>query len=64
MNEYLKQLSNDLVYIKHEIIGDTLKLYCESKKVQGRPVHSRKSSRSSCPFKKDAGCQRRALRKV
>jgi hypothetical protein len=31
MNEYLKQLSDDLVYIKHGIIGDTLKLYCESK---------------------------------
>jgi hypothetical protein len=42
MNEYLKQLSEDLVYIKYEIIGDTLKLYCESKKVQGRSVHSRK----------------------
>jgi hypothetical protein len=38
MNEYLKQLSEDLIYVKHEIIGDTLKLYCESKKVQGRPV--------------------------
>jgi hypothetical protein len=42
MTEYLKQLSEYLIYIKHEIIGDTLKLYCESKKVQGCPVHSRK----------------------
>ena len=41
MKEYLQQLSPDLVYIKHEIENDTMKIYCETRPRKDRPVHSR-----------------------
>lgn len=42
MNEYLNQLSENLIYIKHEVVDGTLKLYCETKLDPQRKVHSRK----------------------
>lgn len=46
MNNYqfpiLKQLEENLVLIKHQIIGDTIQVLCELKNVDHIPVHSRR----------------------
>lgn len=41
MQDFLNQLSNDLFYIKHEITGDTIHIYCQIKKESTRKVSSR-----------------------
>ncbi|MDD3122466.1 MAG: transposase family protein [Candidatus Izemoplasmatales bacterium] len=42
MNEYLRLLSPNLHYIKHEIEGNLLRIFCEQSPIEGKPVHSRK----------------------
>lgn len=42
MQQYLNQLSNNLIYIKHEIIDNKISLFCETKVNINMRVHSRK----------------------
>ncbi|MDP2425262.1 MAG: hypothetical protein Q8M70_02720 [bacterium] len=42
MNEYLKQLSPSICYIKHDVQGNTMRIFCEQHPIEGKPVHSRK----------------------
>ena len=41
MQEYLNQLSHDLIFIKSNQINNTIHIYCETKKDPDRSVHSR-----------------------
>ena len=42
MQDYLKQLDPNLLYIRHEIQDNLMSIYCETKPLKDRPVHSRK----------------------
>ena len=42
MEGYLKQLDQNLRYIKHDIDNGGLKIYCKTKPTDDNPVHSRK----------------------
>jgi hypothetical protein len=42
MNEYLKELSTSMHYIKHDVQDKTMRIFCEQSPIEGKPVHSRK----------------------
>jgi len=42
MQDYLNQLDPNLRYIQHKIQNNIVKIYCETKPLKARPVHSRK----------------------
>ena len=42
MQEYLNQLDANLVHIRHDIQDGVMMIYCETKPLKDRPVHSRK----------------------
>ena len=41
MQLFLTQLDENLVFIKSEVDGDTMKIHCEFKMIKGMKVHSR-----------------------
>ena len=41
MQEFLNELSTNLIYIKHEIKKGICHIYCESKNIKNKPVHAR-----------------------
>ena len=51
MQEFLNELSRDLIYIKHEIKKGVCHVYCESKNIDNKPVHARQERKiKDLPF--------------